>query len=252
MISGVFVDADEEDEQDRSPMLRVVAFIVGVCLSASAVARADISTVSEQEARFDSFVRMGNQARLAGRYNDAAIAYKAALEIHPHPVVSGRLGLALLKLGQIDLAGHDLHLAMEHGQGVPLQERTEITAAYDKAKALTTWVSVKISQVGASVTCDGESWNREGTSAFWRFVMPGEHTIRAKLDGYEEAAQTFTAKPGERIAISLQLVPIVKLEPISEDEPILRKKKRYFPPPFNSSNVWGSPDYEPKEDPNHG
>lgn len=252
MISGVFVDTNDEDEHHRPSMLRWRAFIVGVCLSASTVARADTPAVSEQEARFDSFVRMGNQARLAGRYNDAAIAYKAALEIHPHPVVSGRLGLALLKLGQIDLAGHDLHLAMEHGQGVPLQERTEITAAYDKAKALTTWVSVKISQVGATVTCDGESWNREGTSAFWRFVMPGEHTIRAKLDGYEEAVETFTAKPGERMAISLQLIPIVKLEPISEDEPILRKKKRYFPPPFNSSNVWGSPDYEPKEDPNHG
>lgn len=252
MISGVFVDANDEDEHHRPSMRRWRAFIVGVCLSASGAARADIPAVSEQEARFDLLVRTGNQARLAGRHRDAAIAYKAALEIHPHPVVSGRLGLALLKLGQIDLAGHDLHLAMEHGQGVPLQERTEITAAYDKAKALTTWVSVKISQVGATVTCDGESWNREGTSAFWRFVMPGEHTIRAKLDGYEEAVQTFTAKPGERIAISLQLVPIVKLEPISEDEPILRKKKRYFPPPFNSSNVWGSPDYEPKEDPNHG
>ena len=252
MISGVFVDANDEDEHHRSSMLRWRAFIVGVCLSASTVARADNPAVSEQEARFDLLVRTGNQARLAGRHRDAAIAYKAALEIHPHPVVSGRLGLALLKLGQIDLAGNELHLGMEHGQGVPLRERTEITAAYDKAKASTTWVSVKISQVGASVTCDGESWNREGTSAFWRFVMPGEHTIRAKLDGYEEAVETFTAKPGERIAISLQLVPIVKLVPISEDEPILRKKKRYFPPPFNSSNVWGSPDYEPKEDPNHG
>lgn len=252
MISGVFVDANDEDEHHRPSMRRWRAFIVGVCLSASGAARADIPAVSEQEARFDLLVRTGNQARLAGRHRDAAIAYKAALEIHPHPVVSGRLGLALLKLGQIDLAGHDLHLAMEHGQGVPLQERTEITAAYDKAKALTTWVSVKISQVGATVTCDGESWNREGTSAFWRFVMPGEHTIRAKLDGYEEAVETFTAKPGERMAISLQLIPIVKLESISEDEPILRKKKRYFPPPFNSSNVWGSPDYEPKEDPNHG
>jgi hypothetical protein len=233
-------------------MLRVAALVVGVCLSASAVARADTSTVSEQEARFDLFVRTGNQARLAGRHRDAATAYKAALDIHPHPVVSGRLGLALLKLGQIDLAGNELHLAMEHGQGVPLHERTEITAAYDKAKASTTWVSVKISQVGASVTCDGVPWNHEGISAFWRFTMPGEHTIRAKLDGYEEAVQTFTAKPGERIAISLQLVPIVKLVPIPEDEPILLKKKRYFPPPFNSSNVWGSPDYDPREDPSYG
>ncbi|HRI71384.1 MAG TPA: hypothetical protein PK156_44430 [Polyangium sp.] len=250
MISGVFVDADDENEQHRRSMLRVVAFIVGVCLSASAVARADTPAVSEQEARFDLLVRTGNQARLAGRHRDAAIAYKAALDIQPHPVVSGRLGLALLNLGQIDRAAEELHEAFEHGQGVTLQERREVAAAYDKAKASTTWVSVKISQVGASVTCDGEPWNREGISAFWRFAMPGEHTIRAKLDGYEDAVQTFTAKPGERMAISLQLIPIVKPAPIPDDEPL--RKKRKFPPHFHSSNVWGSPDYEPKEDPSHG
>jgi hypothetical protein len=38
--------------------------------------------------------------------------------------------------------------------------------------------------------------------------MPGEHTIRAKLDGYEEAVETFTAKPGDEITISLKLVPL--------------------------------------------
>lgn len=237
-------------------MPRVGAFIVGVCLSASAVARVEISaaqtpTDAEMEARFDLLVRTGNQARLAGRHRDAATAYKAALDIHPHPVVSGRLGLALLKLGQIDRAGNELHLAMEHGQGVPLHERTEITAAYDKAKAATTWVSVTISQVGATVTCDGEPWNREGISAFWRFAMPGEHTIRARLDGYQDAVEAFTAKPGEKIAISLKLVPLVKLEPISEDEPLLRKKRR-FPPPFLGSNIVGAADYDCKEDPTCG
>jgi hypothetical protein len=254
MISGVFVDANDEDEHHRPSMRRWRAFIVGVCLSASGAARADIPAVSEQEARFDLLVRTGNQARLAGRHRDAAIAYKAALEIHPHPVVSGRLGLALLKLGQIDLAGHDLHLAMEHGQGVPLQERTEITAAYDKAKALTTWVSVKISQVGATVTCDGESWNREGTSAFWRFVMPGEHTIRAKLDGYEEAVETFIAKPGERIAISLKLVPLgpEDLTEFSAEVAENQNEKRTFPPYLPTSNIVNDPNYDPREDPSYG
>lgn len=254
MISGEIVDVAEKHEHHGNSMLRCAAFIVGVCLSASAVARADTSTVSEQEARFDLLVRTGNQARLSGRHRDAAIAYKAALEIHPHPVVSGRLGLALLKLGQIDLAGNELHFAMEQGQGVTPLERSEITAAYDKAKASTTWVSVKISQVGATVTCDGESWNREGTSAFWRFVMPGEHTIHAKLDGYEEAVETFTAKPGERIAISLTLVPLAapKLPDLPPTPVVPSHEPRKFPPWLPSSNVWGAPDYSAKEDPTYG
>jgi hypothetical protein len=257
MISGVFVDASKEDEQTRNSMLRVAAFIVGVCLSASAVARADSPAVqttldAAKQADFDSFVVMGKRAQLAGRYQEAATAYKAALDIQPHPVIAGRYGLMLMKLGHLDKAADELLDAHQRGQGVFLQERREVAAAYDKAKALTTWVTVNVSQVGAMVTCDGEPWNREGISSFWHFAMPGEHTLRAKLDGYEEAVETFTAKPGDEITISLRLVPIIKLVPIPEDEPILRKKKRYFPPPFNSSNVWGSPDYEPKEDPNHG
>lgn len=253
MIPGVFIDANKEDEHARHSMLRWCAFVVGVCLSASAVARADTPSDSEMEARFDLLVKTGNQARLARRYNDAATAYKAALDIHPHPVVSGRLGLALLKLGQIDRAGDELHLAMEHGQGVPLHERSEITAAYDKAKASTTWVSVTISQVGAAVTCDGIPWNREGISAFWRFAMPGEHTIRAKLDGYEEAVQRFTAKPGETIAISLNLVPLAASKLPELPAPVAAPiEARNFPPWLRSSNVWGAPDYSAKEDPTYG
>lgn len=233
-------------------MRRLAAFVVGVCLSASAVARADTSTDAETEARFNLFRKTGDHARLTGRYEEAAIAYKEALKIHPHPVIRGRFGLVLVKLGHPDKAAEELHDAFEHGQGVTAQERREVGAAFDKAKAATTWVTVNVSQMGANVTCDGAPWNPNGFASFWAFAMPGEHTLRAKLDGYEEAVETFTAKPGDEITISLRLVPIVKLEPISEDEPILRKKKRYFPPPFNSSNVWGSPDYEPKEDPNHG
>jgi hypothetical protein len=236
-------------------MLRVAALVVGVCLSASAVARAaDTPSDVEQQARFDLLVRTGNQARLAGRHRDAATAYKAALEIQPHPVVSGRLGLALLKLGQIDRAANELHFAMEQGQGVSPHERSEITAAYDKAKAATTWVSVTISQVGATVTCDGELWNREGLSAFWRFAMPGEHTIRAKLDGYEEAVETFTAKPGERIAISLKLVPLVVPKLPEPPSPIVTipREKRAFPPYLRASNIADDPNYDPREDPSYG
>lgn len=248
MIHRVFVDAHYEDEHDRSSMLRSCAFIVGVCLSASAVARADTPADPEQMASFDSLVKMGNQARAAGRYRDAAAAYDAALKILRHPVVSGRLGLALLKLGQIDHAAQELHFAMEQGQGVTLQERQEVAAAYDKARATTTWVSVTISQVGATVTCDDQPWNREGISGFWRFAMPGEHTLRAKLDGYEDAVEKFTAKPGEILTISLTLIP--RKMPVPDDEPL--RKKRRFPPQFIGSNVVGDPNYEQREDPSYG
>lgn len=255
MTCRVFIDANRKYTHDRLSMFRVAAFCLGVCLSVSAVARADTSpdqtqilSDAEKETRLRLFVKTADQARLAGRYDEAVTLYKAALDIQPDPVISGRRGLALMKLGQLDRAGEDLYEAVVRGQGVTTQERRDVAAAYDKAKALTTWVNVDLSQAGAKVTCDGIPWNRQGFSSFWRFAMPGEHTLRATLDGYQDAVETFTAKPGEEITISLTLVPLVKLEPISEHEPLLRKK-RQFPPPFLGSNIVGAVDYDCNEDP---
>lgn len=244
-----------EYTQDRNLMRWVAAFALWVCLSASAVARADNSAGKTQipsddvEARFALFVKMGERARLAGRNDEAATAYEAALAIHKHPAVRGRFGLVLLKLGHVAKAAEELHEAFERGQGVIPQERAEVAVAFDKAKAATTWVHVNISQLGAMVTCDGLPWNVQGLASFWKFAMPGEHTLRTQLEGYEEAVETFTAKPGDNITITLTLVPLVKPKP-KEDETLLRKRR--FQPPLLGSNVWGEPNYEAREDPSYG
>ncbi len=240
-------------------MVRSCAFVIGVCLSVTAGARADSSTdhaalSAAKQAEFNAFVAMGKRAQLVGRYQEAATAYRAALDIQPHPVIAGRYGLVLMKLGHLDKAAEELHEAHERGQGVSLQERREVAAAYDKAKALTTWVNVDVSQVGANVTCDGEPWSREGFSSFWRFAMPGEHTLRATLDGYKEAVETFTAKPGEETTISLLLVPLAgsKLPELPTSVVIVDQEKRTFPPVLRTSNVPGDPNYDPREDPSYG
>jgi len=239
-------------------MLRLRAFVLGVCLSASSVARADTPADqthdAEREADFNLLVTMGNRAYLARRYDEAATAYKLALDKKPDAVISGRFGLALIKLGQLDRAAEELHEAFERGQGVTLQERREVAAAYDKAKSATTRVSVTISQVGAKVTCDDQPWNREGTSSFWRFVMPGEHTVRAKLDGYEEAVESFTAKPGDEITISLKLVPLAapKLPELPAPSTAPPTAARNFQPWLRSSNIATDPNYSPDEDPFYG
>jgi len=257
-----FVDANEKYSQDRSPMSRVVAFCLWVCLCASSVARADISTDqtqiladAEKSARLRFLVKTGDQAHLSGRYDDAATAYKTALDIQPDPVISGRLGLVLVKLGQLDHAGDELYKAVVHGQeqGVSTQERRDVGAAYDKAKALTTWVNVDISHAGAKVTCDGVPCNPRGFSSFHRFAMPGEHTLRATLDGYEDAVETFTAKPGDEITISLKLVQRVVSKLPELPAPIaVISEKRIYPPFHPTSNIQGDSNYDPREDPSYG
>jgi len=262
MICRDFIDATKKYEQHRRSMLRWCAFVVVGCLSASAVAQAETSADQaqtpsdpEMEARFELLRKTGDHARLTGRYQDAATAYKAALDIHLHPVIRGRLGLMLAKLGHLDKAAEELHEALERGQGVTAQERREVGTAYDKAKALTTWVTVIISHTGAKITCDGVPWNPDGHSFFWRFAMPGEHTLRAKLDGYEDAVETFTAKPGEEITVTLRLLPNPQIRPSDQTERTLETllhKNRRFPPQLTGSNVWGAPDYSAKEDPTYG
>lgn len=255
MRHHVFVDEARKYEHDRTSMLRLRAFVFGVCLSASSVAWADTpadqTPDTEREADFNLLVTMGNRAYLARRYDEAATAYKLALDKKPDAVISGRFGLMLMKLGQIDRAAEELHEAFERGQGVTLQERREVAAAYDKAKSATTRVSVTISQVGAKVTCDDQPWNRAGTSSFWRFVMPGEHMVRAKLDGYEEAVESFTAKAGDEITISLKLVPLAAPK-LPELPATIAHETRTFPPYLPASNVADDPNYSSKEDPFYG
>lgn len=245
-------------------MRHLAVFALGVCLSATNVARADISAGStrspeqaKNEIEFRQLAEMAEKARLSGRYNDAALLYSKALELQRDPIALGRFGLVLMKLGQLAHAGELLHDALEHGQGVSARERREVTETYDKAKSLTTWVNVDISQAGAKITYDGEPQNRGGYSAFWMFTMPGEHTLRAQLEGYQDAVVTFSAKAGEEITISLKLVPLAMPEPPqpakpSADDAPMRKKRRDWPPELPATNVVGDPNYSSKEDPNYG
>lgn len=246
-------------------MLRVVMFAVGVCLGASSVAKADTpadqtrpsldASDAATNIEFVALVEKAERARLAGRFVEAALAYEAALKKQPDPVISGRYGLVLMKLGHAASAAQALHEAFEHGQRASAQERRDIAVAYDKAKASTTWVNVDVSQLGATIIYDGSPLGRDGSASFWMFAMPGEHTLRAQLDGYEEAAATFTGKPGEEITVTLRLLPNPNIRPSDQSERTLETllhKKRRFPPPFHGSNIPGDPDYNAKEDPTYG
>lgn len=250
-----------QSEQTRERMRHLATFALGVCLSVTRVAWADIPADSERsaeqakkETEFRQLAEMAEKARLSKQYNDAALLYSKALELQRTPIALGRFGLVLMKLGQVAYAGELLHVAVEHGQGVSPKERREVTEAYDKAKSLTTWVNVDVSQAGARITYDGQTQNRGGYSAFWMFTMPGEHTLRAQLDGYQDAVVTFTGKPGEEITISLKLVPLA--DPMLPELPapvaVTVPDNRVFPPMLRASNIAGDSNYDPREDPSYG
>ena len=169
-------------------------------------------TKALKEARFVSFVFDGDQARAAGKLGDAARAYASALEVHDDPVVAGRLGVLLVKLKRPEEAADLLIEGIERGvAAVEPAEYQTFSDAYRSARAQVTWVTVTISQAGAKVTLDGEPKNEQGYSAFNIFVLPGEHELRASLEGYEDASVTFNALKGKEDKVTLTLKPFGKL-----------------------------------------
>ncbi|WP_170229089.1 PEGA domain-containing protein [Polyangium fumosum] len=69
------------------------------------------------------------------------------------------------------------------------------------------------------------------------FVAPGEHELRARLDGYEDAVETFTARKGQEMRVTLTLralpeplPPPLKLRRESPRKPHLRARGPGEPP----------------------
>ncbi|HMY20695.1 MAG TPA: hypothetical protein PKA58_30430, partial [Polyangium sp.] len=194
--------------------MKLANVLVPVCLLVpSAAFAADPSNMNvvtsmpsdaAKKAAFKALVDKANQASLSGRLVEAADAYFAALEMQRNPIVAGRLGLVLVKLGKTDRAAEQLQEAVVRGQGAPPWERLAVQQAYDKARSMTTLVNVDISHAGTKVTYDGAPTNPLGLSGYWMFALPGEHSLRATLDGYDEAVATFVAKPGEEIVVTLK------------------------------------------------
>ncbi len=173
-------------------------------------------------ATFAAHVIDGDNARAAGRATAAARSYAAALAVRRDALIAGRLGVLLVELGRpVDAA--DLLLdAIQRASSASPEERLGFLKAYDAACAEVAWIDVMISHVGAKLTLDSEARNKNGFSALSMFVTPGEHELRATLDGYEPAVESFTARKGQQMTMRLTLRELKK--PLPGPESLLRRR----------------------------
>ncbi|UQA60399.1 hypothetical protein [Polyangium aurulentum] len=198
------------------------------------------------EARFTALAAKGDRERAAGRLPEAAIAYAQALGLRGDPLVAGRLGVLLVKLGRPEQAAELLLDAIQRASKTTREERQGFLRAYDEAMAQGCWVEVVISHAHTRVTLDGRSKNRAGHSAFFVFVMAGEHEVRASLEGYQDAAEKFTAIKGTDMRVPLTLRPLPSAEPL---ETLFRKRA---PDPLGSIDEPGVVDEPPPREPIYG
>jgi hypothetical protein len=234
--------------------MRVRFVVIAALLAFSAPARADthdqeIPTPPEtmldaaKEAEFLANVAIGDRERAAGHVPEAAIAYARALHIRKDPVVGGRLGVLLVQAEKYAQAADLLSIALKYAQA-PAAEREAFFRAHEIARRHGAWVDVVVSEAGAAVALDGEARNLGKYSAFSIFVLAGEHRLTAVLEGFYDATVPFTVRARENMRVEIELRSLFKR--LERD-----KKPRNIASTATSTNVYGDPNYNPKEDPTH-
>lgn len=235
--------------------MRVRFVLIAALLAFSAPARADthdqeIPTPPEamldaaREAEFLANVAIGDRERAAGHVPEAALAYARALQIRKDPVVGGRLGVLLVQAEKYAQAADLLSIALKYAHA-PTAEREAFFRAHEIARQHGAWVDVVVSEAGAAVALDGEARNPGKYSAFSIFVIAGEHRLTAVLEGFYDATVPFTVRAGENMRVEIELRSLFKrLE--------RENKPRNVAFTNVSTNVYGDPNYNPKEDPTYG
>ncbi len=196
-----------------------------------------------KEAEFFGSVAIGDRERAAGHVPEAAIAYARALHVRRDPVVAGRLGVLLVQAEKYGQAADLLQIALKHAKA-PTTERETYFRAYEEARKHGAWVDIIISEAGAAIALDGEARNPGGYSAFSIFIVAGEHRLTAVLEGFFDATVPFTVRAGEDMRVEIKLRPLFKrLE--------REKMPRNAISAHGSTNIYGDPNYDPKEDPTY-
>lgn len=155
----------------------------------------------------------GDAAWSAGRLSDALGPYEKALSLRLDPVITGRLGLIYFDRGDYDLAAQHLYRAVnDTSPSISKEERVRFSRKYADALAEVSRIDMTVDQPGARVEIDGVDLG-QGRTAFWIFLEPGEHAVRASLSGYEDTVTTIVAERGipQQIKLEMHLPQLVKL-----------------------------------------
>ncbi|TKD09147.1 PEGA domain-containing protein [Polyangium fumosum] len=219
-------------------------------LASPAWAEAPIDTTEEgeesaEDLRFRALASLGDRERAAGHPRAAARAYMAALEVRSDPLIGGRLGVLFVQLGRPELAPELLLDAIHRATTSP-KEREGFFKAHEAARAQGSWIELMVSHPGAQVTLDGEPADTRGHTASWFFVRAGEHEVRAKLDGYEEAVEKFTVIKGEDRPVRITLKPLSVPPP---DVKAIYQPEKDSPKIVAPTVVVGEPKFTKQEDP---
>ncbi|WP_437896489.1 hypothetical protein [Sorangium sp. So ce124] len=171
----------------------------------STLERSGSSTVKDH-------VRRAQIARDAGRWTQAHAAYNAALDAtdpasnteKERAEIAGELGLCELELRKYRDAAEHLAWSLEQRNVLPLELQLRFEAGQRKAASHVATLYLSVDPPDAEVLIDGKPISAPART-YRLFLDPGQHMVRARLAGHEEAFASFDAQAGKPTTLSLQV-----------------------------------------------
>ncbi|WP_433936613.1 hypothetical protein AB3662_18235 [Sorangium cellulosum] len=137
---------------------------------------------------------------------EARAKYEEALAFWEHPELRLYLGRALRSIGLPLLAHESLRLSLRWGPGsldaeLEQEARAALRALVERELAS---IEIRCDEPGAVVLMDGQPWF-VGPGAGRRMVMPGEHVITARKNGYFTVVKPVVVLAGKEASGQLAL-----------------------------------------------
>ena len=159
---------------------------------------------AKQAASAAEHLRRAERARAAGRWAEAAEAYRAAWALDPRPEIAGELGAAEVALGRFRDGAEHLEMSLDRPGSLSADQRRRFAWAMAGATREVATVAVSTNPPSAEVWLDGRSLGQPAAS-YVVHLDPGRHTFRARLEGYQETTVTLDAEAGTAPTVSIPM-----------------------------------------------
>jgi hypothetical protein len=180
----------------------------GAQVQVKAGAAAQVEAAAEAQAKDDAEIKLlyeeGVKAASRNQWKQARQSFLEAWKRKPHYQVAANLGRAELRVGKPrDATEHLTYFLREAPEDVIPEERAEVQAMLEQARAQIGVLSLRVDPAGSEVLVDGAPLGASPAGEV--LVDPGRHVIEARREGYRPARQVVDVAPGGRLEVSLRL-----------------------------------------------
>jgi len=200
----------------RTP-LGAGVLVLALCSPALAQPPAPASSDTDLQAQATQLYNEGTKAAKQNQWDKARNFYLSAWRVQQHWQIAANLGRAEFKTGKFRDAAEHLSFFLREATRLPDGDRKATEEMLDKARAKIGTLTITTNHDGAEIQLDGASI---GTAPIKgeMFVEPGQHTVEARLDGYEPAEVTLDVGAGRQLPVKLVLA---KAEPKNRETPVV-------------------------------